>query len=155
MVLTRCSNHLACSLKPFISDQDKESDVHDDSEANLRPRMKLPATTDDLPAFPRDNAVKRTRRATNLTAAALVIGAAATTGYLAHTNAAAANTSSGTAAASGHPGTAGHHKAARAKGHATTSRHKGSAARHKAPRAKTHVATSGGSGVAGAAGGDS
>lgn len=155
MVLTRCSNHRTCSLKPFINDQGKESDVHDDSEANPRPTMRLPGSTDDPPADTRVNEVRRTRRATNLTAAALVVGAAVTTGYLAHTNGAAANASSGAAATSGQPATAGHHKSPRAKGPAKTSRHKGSTARHKAPRAKTHVATSGGSGVAGAAGGDS
>lgn len=97
--------------------------------------VRLPGYDDDYPrgaGYPRDTAraraagVRRVRRASNWTAAALIAGVAATTGYFVHHQPAATSSSSVTSAPGGTAGTA---------------------ANPGKPTVNGPVATSGGSGV--------
>jgi hypothetical protein len=90
--------------------------------------VRLPGYDDDYPRAARSRAggVRRVRRASNWTAAALIAGVAATTGYFAHHQAPATATSSVT----GVPGSQA-----------------GTAASPGKPTLNSPVATSGGSGV--------
>lgn len=93
------------------------------------------------PFDPRDYGNRRTRRASNWTAAALVAGVAVTTGYLAH-NVPATGTSSST----GHAKTRHHTRRSAAVPGAP-------AVQAPAPAVQAPVVTSGGSGARGGGGG--
>ncbi len=118
-----------------------ENDRADEPERRRLPRFdEPPAGWRYAPAWqpvdPRDSGIRRTRRASNWTAAALVAGVAVTTGYLAH-NIPATSTS-----------TSGH---ARSRHHTTKPVVQAPAA--PAPAVQAPVVTSGGSGARGAGGG--
>lgn len=91
------------------------------------------------PGFHRDSGVLRSRRASTWTAAALIAGVAATTGYLAHAIPGTGGSTTGTGTGTG-TGTA------KPAGKSTV-------VKPGTPAVTTPVATSGGSGGAGGAGG--
>lgn len=100
--------------------------------------------------YPRDSGIRSSRRASSWTAAALIAGVAATTGYLAHSIPASGTSGSGTTTTK-----AKHHRhAARNRGYQPSGYQQGGY-QPSAPAVQAPVVTSGGSGAAGGAGGGS
>ncbi len=93
------------------------------------------------PGYVRDGGIRSSRRASSWTAAALIAGVAATTGYLAHAIP-ATGTSSGTGKGSAHKAQQAHKAPGRTVVRAPS-----------APVVQAPVVTSGGSGAAGGGGG--
>jgi len=93
------------------------------------------------PGYARDGGIRSSRRASSWTAAALIAGVAATTGYLAHAIP-ATGTSSGTGKGSAHKAQQAHKAPGRTVVRAPS-----------APVVQAPVVTSGGSGAAGGGGG--
>jgi len=114
-----------------------ENDRADEPERRRLPRFDEPPAGWRYapvwqPVDPRDSGVRRTRRASNWTAAALVAGVAVTTGYLAHNSPASTGTSG----------------PAKSRNHTTKP-----AVQAPAPAVQAPVVTSGGSGARGGGGG--